>query len=165
MAIEPLRNILKNANTPQNTMELAIETFGRIGPPASVVTSDLIQLVGAEGQDGGIVEDALRALGKIKGDPDQIVPILIEFGLQREEFYLKYAAVDALGDMGPDVKKARRGGEALDQLEKMGEALLRRAEEIKMLIDPQQQKLWLYNGFRLILYGTTSFRYLQFLLN
>jgi len=81
----------------------AAEDLGSIGPGAKVAIPSLVKAL--KGNDPAIRGPAARSLGKIQGEPDTIIPLLIA-SIDDAQDGVPEAAIEALGDFGPLSKAA-----------------------------------------------------------
>jgi HEAT repeats len=79
----------------------AVDEIGEFGPLAKDAIPVLIQAL--KGKDGATRPAAARVLGKIHGDPDVVIPLLIDY-LSDDD--VNASAAEALGDFGPPAKAA-----------------------------------------------------------
>jgi len=79
----------------------AAARMGEFGPPAKGAIPSLIQAI--EGHDRAVPGAAMKSLGRIRCQPDVVVPLLIRY-LDDDQF--KDEAIEALGDFGPQAKEA-----------------------------------------------------------
>jgi HEAT repeat protein len=79
----------------------ATEGLGDIGPAAKSVLPDLIKAL--KGNDKAIREAAITSLGKIRSEPDTVIPLLIPY-LEDDNFDV--AAANALAEFGSLAKPA-----------------------------------------------------------
>jgi hypothetical protein len=75
--------------------------LGILGPSAKPAVPALIQVL--KGKDAGVHEAAISALGKIRSNPDVVIPLLITF---LDDENLNDEAATALGEFGPLAKGA-----------------------------------------------------------
>ena len=79
----------------------AAECLGELGPAAKFALPDLIQAL--KGNDSAIREGAIKSLGKMRSDPETVIPILIPY---LDDENLDAAAAKALAEFGALAKPA-----------------------------------------------------------
>jgi HEAT repeat protein len=75
--------------------------LGKIGPAAKAAVPDLIKAL--KGKDAAIRVAAISALGKIRSEPETVVPLLIQY---LDDENLDVSAAKALGEFGSLAKPA-----------------------------------------------------------
>jgi HEAT repeat protein len=81
----------------------AIDALGFIGPPAKEAVPSLLQW--ATNTNGHVLCSAMRALGRIREEPDLVLPVLTN-ALHSAVPVVRMNAVSALGELGPGAKAA-----------------------------------------------------------
>ncbi len=105
VAIPALRKAVKDRGAlPEaegtSITEAAIIAIGNYGPAAKDAVPDLLEL--ARGEDYSPKQLAVGALGRIRSNPEQVIPLLRDILERKNEGYLKASAASSLSAFGPD---------------------------------------------------------------